>query len=169
MTCVYHTSDWHLGHKDIHLKFRNNMGFTSVEDHDEFILENYAKVIKKRDIVYFHGDVAFNAKKLELVKQLPGTKILIMGNHDRDERRDFGMVELIDAFQEVHALLKKKGVWHSHAPIHESELYGLLNIHGHTHNKVIDSPLYFNACLENTNYAPIERQYIFHLKGYKPK
>lgn len=37
----------------------------------------------------------------------------------------------------VYSLVKYKGFWLSHAPIHPEELRGCKNIHGHCHDAVI--------------------------------
>lgn len=56
MSKVYFTSDWHLGHKAI-LKYRSE--FSSVEEHNNLFVENFNKTVKKRDTVYFLGDICF--------------------------------------------------------------------------------------------------------------
>lgn len=79
MSAVYFLSDLHLNHKNI-CKFRE--GFTSVEEHNALIKENYHKRVTKRDTVYFLGDVAFDKESLADVKTWVGAqKILICGNH----------------------------------------------------------------------------------------
>lgn len=126
MSAVYFLSDLHLGHKNI-CKFRP--GFTSVEEHNALIKENYHKRVTKRDTVYFLGDVAFDAESLADVKTWAGAKkILIAGNHCLDH---FSMKDLVEAYDEVYSLKKYKEFWLSHAPIHPDELRGKINIHGH--------------------------------------
>ena len=49
MSAVYFLSDLHLAHKNI-CKFRE--GFTSVEQHNALIKENYHKRVTKREILY---------------------------------------------------------------------------------------------------------------------
>lgn len=61
MSRVYHTADWYLGHRNI-LKYRSN--FTSIEEHDETIFQNYLATIRPRDTVYFHGDIIFDKSYL---------------------------------------------------------------------------------------------------------
>ena len=70
------------------------------------------------------------------------------------------MSDLIEVFDEVHSLVKYKGTWLSHAPIHQDELRGCVNIHGHTHYHVIDDERYINVCSEHTNYGPIRRDVL---------
>lgn len=154
MSKVYFTSDWHLGHKNIHL-FRT--AFSSPEEHNEFIFSNYKKIITKRDTIWFLGDMVFSSEYLPILKELPGNKLLVAGNHD------IGLDEIIASkvFNKVFAFTKYKDYWLSHPPIHESELRGKKNIHGHTHFKKVfsyngyEDTRYVNVCLEQTNYFPI--------------
>ena len=151
MANVWFTSDLHLGHKNIH-KFRTD--FESEEHHRAIIKENYHSVVTKRDKVFFLGDVAFTQETLEDVSTwVAEKKVLILGNHCRDK---ISMQEIIKYFDEVYSLLKYKEFWLSHAPIHPAELRGKYNLHGHVHFANLDDPRYFNCCLENTKYKPID-------------
>lgn len=161
MSAVYFLSDLHLAHKNI-CKFRE--GFTSVEQHNALIKENYHKRVTKRDTVYFLGDVAFDKESLEDVKTWVGAKkILICGNHDLDHHT---MKDLVEVYDEVYSLKKYKEFWLSHAPIHPDELRGKANIHGHTHYHNIADDRYVNVSMEQINYMPIELHEI-RAKIYK--
>ncbi len=152
---VYFCSDLHLGHKNIH-KFRPP--FASAEDHHAFILEQWKNKITKRDDVYVLGDACFTTEAIDWVKELPGTKHLIRGNHDLCDTSYY-----LKAFKNVYGLLKYKEFWLSHAPIHPTELRGRVNLHGHVHTKSVTVRVgtsgffwtdldsrYFNCCVENT-------------------
>ena len=161
MSAVYFLSDCHLNHKNI-CKFRE--GFTSVEQHNALIKENYHKRVTKRDTVYFLGDVAFDKESLADVKTWAGAKkILICGNHDLDHHT---MKDLVEVYDEVYSLRKYKEFWLSHAPIHPDELRGKVNIHGHTHYHNIADDRYVNVSMEQINYTPIELHEI-RAKIYK--
>lgn len=153
MSKVFYTSDWHMGHPGIHEKFRTQ--FSSESDHDNTILDNYRKVAGKRDVVYFLGDICFKKYSLDLIKELPGTKRLILGNHE-NQFKEFSKVDLFDVFETIDGLHKRKGAWLSHAPIHPIELRGKMNIHGHVHNATINDFRYVNVSLENCNYFPVD-------------
>lgn len=125
---VYFCGDPHLGHRNI-AKFRPFVD--STEHNTKLFLDSWHKTIKKNDIVYFMGDAAFDKQSLDLIGNLNARKILIKGNHD-------DMVPSIDqaqVFEEIHGMLKYKGCWLTHAPIHPDEMRGRkCNIHGHVHN-----------------------------------
>jgi len=160
MSKLYLTSDWHLGHTNV-AKWRVDGGGTpfSVETHDEYLLDMYLNTVKKRDIVYFLGDIIMSRKYLEVVRDLPGRKILIMGNHDDDHLSDrddpITCRELVNVYDAVHGFHRKNRLWLSHAPIHPSELRGKFNVHGHTHQNNIDDTRYYNVCVEQTGYQLI--------------
>lgn len=151
MANVFFCSDLHLGHKNIH-KFRTD--FESEEQHRDVIKENYHKVVTKRDKVFFLGDIAFTLEALEDVGTwVAHSKVLILGNHCRDK---IPMQEIVKHFDEVYSLYKYKEFWLSHAPIHPAELRGKYNLHGHVHFATLEDTRYFNCCLENTEYRPID-------------
>lgn len=150
MANVWFISDLHLDHKSI-CKYRSQ--FTSVEEHNTAIKENYHKVVTKRDKVFFLGDVAFSKEALKDVSTWVGEqKVLVAGNHCLDYNT---MKDLANAFDEVYSLVKYKEFWLSHCPIHPAELRGKKNIHGHMHYATIADSNYLNVCLEHTNFFPI--------------
>jgi calcineurin-like phosphoesterase family protein len=73
---------------------------------EQVIISNYRKVVSSSDTCYFLGDFTIKGSQhrahLEwLVDQLPGTKILILGNHDK-----FNPFTYVDVgFQSVHTAL----------------------------------------------------------------
>ena len=158
MSCLYVTSDWHLGHSSAY-KFSGN--FSSQEEREGTIIENYCLTVNKRDTVWFLGDIAFNRKSLDIVKALTGTKHLVLGNHDTDKfSKELDIADLFLVFDTVHGLVSRNGCWLSHAPVHPDELHGKYNIHGHVHSHSIKDPMYYNACLENTEFKPKKYQEI---------
>lgn len=151
MANVWFISDIHAGHKNIH-KFRTQ--FSSEEEHYEYVKEEYHKVVTKRDKVFMLGDIAFTQERLEDVgKWTAEKKVLIVGNHCTDHIK---MEEIVKHFDEVHSLLKYKRFWLSHAPLHPNELRGKYNLHGHVHFATVEDSRYFNCCLENTDFKPID-------------
>lgn len=155
MSCVYITSDWHLGHRAIS-NYRE--GVNSVDHNTHILVENYKAVVNKRDICWFLGDILFEEKYLEVIANLPGTKHLVLGNHDTD--RKVKTEQLVKVFDSVHGFVKYKDAWLSHAPIHPCELRGRINIHGHMHYQTVGDERYVNACVEHTGMMPIKYQKI---------
>jgi calcineurin-like phosphoesterase family protein len=70
-------------------------------------------------------------------------KVLVLGNHDILTTQEY-----LSVFDEVQGLVKKYGMWISHAPVHPNELRGKYNVHGHVHYASIEDDRYFNVCPE---------------------
>jgi len=146
MSNVYFISDLHLGHKRV-ITFQDDyrakvMGISTIEEHDQLLLANWHKTITKRDKVFVLGDIGYNIGPL---KDLPGIKILIMGNHD-----NYPVYDYLEYFHDVCGTINYKGYWLSHFPVTENELYFRKCIHGHTHSKGINNSKYINVSVEMT-------------------
>lgn len=163
MSDVYVISDLHLGHKNI-LKFAGTFRYGStVDEHDDWLVEQWNSVVTKRDWVWVLGDVAFNKDALHLMQMMRGNKRLILGNHDM-----FPLGLYNKYFVSIHGLVSKsvngRRAWLSHAPIHQDELRGCKNIHGHVHMNYIvkqnddykyaRDDRYVNACVEASYGVP---------------
>jgi len=160
MSGVYVISDLHLGHKNI-LKFagRYRAWADTVVEHNHILLARINSVCRdKRDLLYILGDVAFSIEDLDLLSELPCRKILVRGNHDRFQDGVYHKY-----FESIQGVIKYKGMWLSHAPIHPNELRGHINIHGHVHFNSIRNNYtqaldkrYINACVEMTDGYPLD-------------
>ena len=148
MSEVFFAGDLHFGHKNIH-KLRKNMFCSNEEEHREKIIDNINSEVGKRDVLWLMGDICFKEALLPQLGRLKGQKFLILGNHDIDGRLFAPYV------QKIVGLTSYKGFWLSHCPIHEEELRGKPNIHGHVHFATLKDRRYFNTSLENNYYFPI--------------
>jgi len=150
---VFFLSDLHFFHKNICNMHQGHRVGTTSEEHDEWLIDVWNSKVKKRDLVKVLGDVCMggitNSERLSIIGKLNGTKHLVLGNHDC-----FAINEYTKYFSAVTGLTKYKGYWLSHCPIHEAELRGKKNIHGHTHSAVmldssgIRDSRYVNVCVE---------------------
>lgn len=153
MSNILFMGDCHFGHEN-QIRWRP---FESEEDITNKIISNLKKKVNKRDIIYFLGDIILDRRRIDILDEIPGKKILIAGNHCTER---IPMRELVNVFDDVHAIMKYKEFWLSHAPIHPDELRGNLNIHGHVHTNTIPDPRYINVSCEAINYSPISLQEI---------
>lgn len=86
---TWFTSDIHFNHTAV-IGFCDRP-FTSVEEMNEAIIQNWNKVVKKDDLCIFVGDI-FMYTKLEEMKNILSRmngdrKILVIGNHDKERNR----------------------------------------------------------------------------------
>lgn len=133
----YVTSDLHFGHKNI-IKYENRP-FNNIEEMDYSLIEIWNKIVNNDDVVYVLGDFSwYKGKKTnEILNQLNGKKILVIGNHDenflKDQEFDTNLFEEICYYKEV-----KKGktkIIMSHYPIIDwnGKLNGSFHLYGHIH------------------------------------
>lgn len=151
---LYIISDTHFNHKKV-IEYEDRP-FKNVEEMNKIIIENWNKTISTMDTIYHLGDFAWGnkGKIKKIVQQLNGYKILIKGNHDRNHSKtwwyDVGFNDVIDG----SLILENKYIL-SHEPIEGLEKTNFINIHGHIHKYKMESPKYYNACVEHLKYTPI--------------
>lgn len=144
-------SDPHFGHKNLAL----HRGFATVEEHDQLIIDNWNRVVNKKDTVWILGDIGMEkTSHYHVLNQLFGYKKIVLGNHDLPQH----IPELMKYVNSVCGMYnyKKKGVVFTHAPIHPDEMERFrLNIHGHMHENIINDPRYISVSMEQVNYTPV--------------
>ena len=169
MAKIFMVSDTHFGHKGV-CEFKRDDGVTDLrpyntpEEMDADMIDKWNAKVGPKDKVYHCGDVVINRRALPTLAKLNGEKVLIKGNHDI-----FRLEEYTPYFKDVRSYHILNGLILSHIPIHEASLgrFGT-NIHGHLHatrvmkDGVID-PRYFNMCVENHNYAPVEFEEVMEM------
>ncbi len=169
-------SDTHFGHTNTWEKFTLADGsplrpFTSTEEMDEAMVDNWNKTVRPQDTVYHLGDVVIARRHLETVKRLNGRKILIRGNHDIFKDNDYYEA----GFEQIHGVRVFVDQFIlSHIPLHPDCVGERFkrNVHGHLHgNRIMRDigianfddytlvstidPRYLCVCVEQINYTPI--------------
>lgn len=160
MSKIFFTSDTHFGHRNV-IKYCNRP-FSSVDEMDSFIINQWNKTIQPDDIVYFLGDMVLDRDKLEyypiLKSQLNGNIIFLKGNHDRcyntlNETFTTIQPNTLFTYNNINFVL-------SHYPIPNNEIpNGYINIHGHIHNSELDlgfdKQSHINISQDANNFTPI--------------
>ena len=145
-------ADTHFGHKRIIELERKVRQFDSIEEHDEFLIEQWNSVVRPKDTVWHLGDVLFGRDTFKKLGKLNGVKKLVMGNHDV-----YPTERYLEYFNNVYGAAEVKGCLLTHIPVHPSELHDYrLNIHGHMHSKQLDEDRYVCVSAEQTNLCPVE-------------
>ncbi len=171
MNEIFFTSDTHFGHRPEFLW--KPRGFSSVEEMDEAIIENWNKVVKPGDIVYHLGDTMLNdnVHGLECFKRLNGQIFLIYGNHDTNARKNLLFTDDRTRHKMLggwYAWLIKYGklsIYMSHYPTLTSNYdekhfsQHVLSLHGHTHQRTnwLDpkNPFLYHVGLDSHNNTPV--------------
>jgi calcineurin-like phosphoesterase family protein len=173
MTTTWLISDTHFGHEKTCTVFKRADGsplrpFANAEEMDEFMVKAWNDRVAPKDKVYHLGDVVIRKQSLKLLHRLNGDKVLIKGNHDIFELKDYA-----EHFRDIRGYHVLNGMIMSHVPVHEESLarFGTC-IHGHLHaNRVMKphkvtlegkttykeeiDPRYHSVCVEMTDFAPI--------------
>lgn len=161
MANIWFTSDTHFSHGNI-IKSCNRP-FSSIEEMNQTMIENWNKLIKPQDEVFHLGDFSYgDASSIESVlKKLNGKINLILGNHDRlyGKKFCFKSISHIVFLQDlnIHLCHYKMAKWNkSH--------YGSLHLFGHDHYTIpIDfesyeklklSTRFLNVCVDGNNFFP---------------
>lgn len=165
---IYFTSDLHLGHnKDFVYEVR---GFNDIIQMEETIIKNWNNIITPEDTVYILGDLMLGDTDhgIEIVNQLNGKKVIIVGNHDTDTRLALYEEKLqnIEFIAHAHRMKYGKAIFYlSHYPTLTSNFDDqiawakhLINLFGHTHqtNKFFnDNPYMYHVGMDTHNCTPI--------------
>lgn len=169
MAKIFLISDTHFGHNNIY-KFvsfdgvtRTRPKFDNADEADAFMIEMWNDVVDPSDHVYHLGDVAMPKWAINTVKKLNGHKRLVLGNHDTHPTKLY----LEAGFEKLRGLHQMAGLWLSHAPLYRGEEHAaervdkfIGNVHGHIHEQKSPTKWHFNVCVEQTNYTPIDLDFI---------
>jgi calcineurin-like phosphoesterase family protein len=136
----------------------------SAEESAQIIIDNWNRVVHKKDVVYVLGDIVMEEPKLveQYIKQLKGQIYVVGGNHDTRQVCN----KLTELNIPVMGCVQYKGYICTHIPIQEHETHFFKgNIHGHIHlkgkidnmeyNPTIPQGRYFNVNCEFHDYTPV--------------
>jgi len=152
-------ADTHFGGENI--RRYENRPFESATEMDEKLIENWNYVVAEEDTVYVLGDFSDymdSGKESEILSELNGNKILVMGNHDShrtpQEWREIGFAECYPM-----PVIYKNFFMLSHEPLYINSNMPYANFYGHVHA----NPSYKDASkqsvcvsVERIDYTPVE-------------
>lgn len=153
---VFLFSDPHFRHANLITKYR---GYSNVEEHDEMIIRNWNSTVNSKDKVFLLGDLSIEKDVSDLIIRLNGNITIVGGNHDLPKHLiNYSKLPNVNG---IAGIIKYKGFWLTHGPLHSSELRGKRNIHGHTHKGIMKrfgfpDKRYVNICAERIDFKPIE-------------
>lgn len=180
MSETWFTADTHFGHKAMSAEGKGWRPFDTVAEHDEFLVEQWNKVVRPGDLVWHLGDVGMGSEErtLATVSRLNGQKHLVAGNHDpvwpghRDSHKK--QKRWLEVFESVQAFARRRirpgeYILLSHFPYKNSgdhtgeERYreyrlndtGSRLIHGHVHDAWALNGRQLNVGVDVRNWRPI--------------
>ena len=167
----YFISDPHFGH------YSNNTNkgiitfertqFKTIQEHDKYLFDMFielSKKLKPEDELWVLGDWG-DTNCLWVIGAFDCTTHFVCGNHDAAADIEKFKIYFDEVYQYPVYLSNKLVV--SHIPV---AVFGdQINVHGHLHGAVLDSPNYICCSLHVVNYKPITDTQINGRFGQLPK
>lgn len=145
-------SDPHFGHANI-IEYAGRP-FRDVHEMDYFLENQYLNWVHDDDTVVYGGDVSFHDLQhtRDLLRRLPGYKILVRGNHDGTIAHclKMGFDMVVDS---LHLEIAGHKVTVVHKPIKPGP--GEYVIHGHTHDKLRKGGRFIHVGVDAWNFRPV--------------
>lgn len=174
---VFFISDTHFCHTNI-IKY-DKRPFSTVEEMNEVLIENWNKKVKNEDKVYILGDFSFGKEEetIAILNKLKGQKFLIKGNHDsvvkyEGVRKKFVYIKDYDKIK-----LEDNDIIMFHYPIDKWDKahHGSIHLFGHVHSNIhVNDPMTkpnknsYNVGVDVNNFEPctleevIENNKLWH-------
>ncbi len=162
---LYFVSDLHIGHSRI-MQYTNRP-FSSLEEMNEALIDNWNKTVSSKDEVYNLGDFSFLSFEdtCAVLRKLNGNHHLILGNHDKiiireqDEFLRQGLFKSIQNYKEIKYEKQKIIMLHYALRVWNGSHHNSISLHGHSHGSLDPYGLSLDVgvdCKEITSeYRPI--------------
>lgn len=161
---IFFTSDTHYGHENI-IKYCNRP-FQNSKEMDDCMYSNWVATVNKNDVVYHLGDVCLGGKdKCERIvarlKNLPGKKYLIPGNHDEYLDILAGAFEILPPLYSKKAQLPEGNGKMTAIMCHYPLLSwhgigrGSVMLHGHNHGRFPATTQRCDVCVDDWGFSPV--------------
>lgn len=168
---VFFTSDTHFCHgKIVELSHRP---FSSPEEMNEVLIDNWNKVVGKNDTIFHLGDFCFGGttKWTSVLNRLNGNKWLIMGNHDFKNLNESVVPYFMEVTQQMRIYIDGWTIYLNHFPfLCFGGSYNLDRkigqLFGHVHSNDMQDrpdmkrmeylfPTQYDVGVDNNGYSPI--------------
>jgi calcineurin-like phosphoesterase family protein len=167
----FFTSDLHLGHK--HVIEYCNRPFSSVEEMDEVIINNWNSVISKCDRVFILGDLLFDyggGSYEKIIKRLQGRKYLVEGNHDKFKKEEMGKL-FPEGFGKMK-VYKNKGIHitlcHYAMRVWPLSHYNTWHLFGHSHGFLEPEGKSWDIGVDNNKFMPLNLDEVVGIMEKRP-
>jgi len=151
-----------------------NRPFSDVESMNQGLINNWNNKVKENDEIYVLGDLMFGNGILanEILKQLKGTKYLILGNHDYFVKNKTFNQNLFKWIKDYH-VIKENGnkIILFHYPIQRWDCchHGSYHLYGHIHSNELRYPMKnaYNVGVDVNDYEPKTLEELINKKEKK--
>lgn len=160
MKKIFFSADWHLGHENV-IKY-SKRPFENVEHMHRVLINNYNACVHKDGVCYFLGDIGVSTTEIckEVISQLNGTKVLILGNHDKkSQAMYFGGFDVV--LNTASLVIGGELVTMSHHPLPGIVREDISDIKG-----VKPGDVYHGSQRPNAKLYTVTDQGQYHLHGH---
>lgn len=158
---IHFTSDQHFYHKNI-IKY-SKRPFKTVDEMNRAIITNWNRAVRPDDLIYVLGDFAFASKgKIRnLLENLKGKKVLIIGNHDTTHKTSSWVKLGFDRATKGESInLSGMKIELNHYPIQGRKGW---TIHGHIHNRWRVHEKCINVGVDVWKFKPVPMKMISNI------
>jgi len=160
---IFFTADLHFLHPKI-VDICNRP--TTMEEHDEWLIDIWNSTVNKKQTVYILGDVSMGNKEKtdKILDRLHGKKHLILGNHDKNIHNStrFETINQVKDFNysqdgmNLHIVL-------FHYPIASwnRKVHGSAHLYGHTHGRYQNCGLSFDIGIDANDYRILSLEEVY--------
>ena len=155
-------SDLHLGHE--HPRSAFGRRFRTAAEADRAMMEAWYDQVAEGETMICLGDVTVDGEALahhqDWWRRAPGTKWLVLGNHDRDVA---GLCRAgFDKTCRTALCATAPPLVLTHVPRLKIPA-GAVNVHGHLHQAAGPRDRHIDMPVEHTDYAPVRLTYVLEL------
>ena len=139
---IYFVSDTHFYHKNI-IQY-SKRPFSSVEEMNQKMIDNWNAIVKPTDTVWHLGDFAFCNYLLfaKLLSDLNGEKNVILGNHDKTIEENVtrltssGLLKSVQHYKELKYNSQFIVLLHYGMRVWNKSHHGSIMLYGHSHGSL---------------------------------
>ena len=156
MSKIHFTADTHFGHAAI-IRMAGRP-FSSIDEHDQTMLDNWNALVAPGDQVFVVGDFAHksdNERARRIFHKLRGAKHLVGGNHDGEFVRT--QLPWSTVSDRVKLTVGGQKIVLDHYPMRswEGVRAGAIQLYGHVHNRLDVWPNSCDVGVDAWNFRPV--------------
>jgi calcineurin-like phosphoesterase family protein len=165
---IWFTADTHFGHKNV-IRYCERP-FTSIQEMDEALIENWNNNVKPKDTIYHMGDfiLAGQEKANDYFSSLNGKILLIPGGHDKRwirqgeyrSKSDFP-INILPALHTIKLAMpdqekpKLVVLCHYSMRVWDRSHYGSWHLFGHSHGNLPSQKNSLDVGVDCWNFYPV--------------
>jgi calcineurin-like phosphoesterase family protein len=167
---IWFSADYHIGHANI-IKYANRP-YKDVEEMDKTIMENFNNLIKKNDIIFFLGDIAFgeDLTRRILILMLQKAEVhFILGNHDHKYIKTIeALAGSINNLLDIEIDGQPITLCHYSMRTWNKSHFDSWQLYGHTHGRLPPVGKQWDVGIDNNRFLPVSYETLKRIMKSRP-